>query len=622
MLQNASCGATSKAYSNEDILLALAELRAGNSYRYVSNKYAIPKTTLQDKMKGKSAHYKMKPGPKAILKPNEKEKLVDYILYMSKIGYGISKSKLPCMIKEMLENSERDCDTDSEDRRFKENKPSINWVHRFLFTDPKISSCMPENLSILRNPTETNIKIWFGRLTTFLMDDHNICCENFLVPGNASRIFALGECQLYVSKEGPKFRNRISVLACTSANGKFSKPLVICPEAIQAQSEFHITNRQDFAVEFTANGRLDTESFFSWFSLTFLPSIWDKVLFPIIIFMDCKMSLINLTVFDFCKENGIILYCLPPNSRQILQPLDVAVFALLQKFWKKAMKNLHNTNKYLVTKSRIYQVFSKAWKKTNEKVDLVAGFRNTGLVPFNPNAVNYHKLKDSSSDTTENLMVNHPEQLGISRCLRVVKNVLSHEQISLFEHRIQEGLNLPDQSQNGKLFEIYNSITRMFIEYQLENNELTDENNNLILPSTHGKTFNNLILPATHGKTFNHSWHRARGNKRKHNEFNYDEVQVKLQQHEPDEQMQILNSASKKFCLKNIGQYDCICAMCRKFDNWSDVRKWVNCNSCYKWFHKACLSNEVEDMNYWQLLYDFDCSMCVLPVIAIKIEGS
>ena len=51
---------------------------------------------------------------------------------------------------------------------------------------------------------------------------------------------------------------------------------------------------------------------------------------PVLLFTDGYKSHISLDVIDLCRKNETILFCLPPHTTHVLQPLDVAVFKSLK----------------------------------------------------------------------------------------------------------------------------------------------------------------------------------------------------------------------------------------------------------------------------------------------------
>ena len=57
---------------------------------------------------------------------------------------------------------------------------------------------------------------------------------------------------------------------------------------------------------------------------------------------------INIDVIDVCRENDVILFCLPPHTTHALQPLDVSVFKSLKDSFAKAVRALSFTRKFLL----------------------------------------------------------------------------------------------------------------------------------------------------------------------------------------------------------------------------------------------------------------------------------
>ena len=113
--------------------------------------------------------------------------------------------------------------------------------------------------------------------------------------------------------------------------------------------------------------------------------------------MDGHTSHINLCVSEFYIDHGIILYCFPPHASHILQPLDVTVFGPLKKQWNKSIDVFKEEFKIPMTRHHFFKTFDRAWKETTDKKHSIAGFKSTGLVPFNPDAVDYGKLIDNAS---------------------------------------------------------------------------------------------------------------------------------------------------------------------------------------------------------------------------------
>jgi len=134
---------------------------------------------------------------------------------------------------------------------------------------------------------------------------------------------------------------------------------------------------------------------------------------------DNHSSHISMRVLDACNKHDISFVCLPPNSTDKLQPLDVALFGPLKDYWRSTVRlykqkfpeQVRNRNRNIYFNTGTYRIwapyvsserahkmfilflqvginrvhFTKLLKKCMEKADLgrhlPAGFEKCGLVP-------------------------------------------------------------------------------------------------------------------------------------------------------------------------------------------------------------------------------------------------
>ena len=164
------------------------------SYRKASEKYNIPITTLNDKVQGKAPIKKGRPGPDTYLTENQEKKLTEWLIHMSKIGFGVVRKDIPGVIKEILDEAEANGYVIPDDKKFPNNKPSQTWIYRFLKRYPEISARTPENLGFQRAYiTERDIREWFEKLKNFMMNEHSINIAELLSEENGDRIWNLDE---------------------------------------------------------------------------------------------------------------------------------------------------------------------------------------------------------------------------------------------------------------------------------------------------------------------------------------------------------------------------------------------------------------------------------------------
>ena len=77
----------------------------GGSIREASRKYNVPVTTLYCRTSG-AVMLGCRPGPNPVLTVNAEERLVNYIVNMSEIGFGLSRQEVMCLAFQIAEKVE------------------------------------------------------------------------------------------------------------------------------------------------------------------------------------------------------------------------------------------------------------------------------------------------------------------------------------------------------------------------------------------------------------------------------------------------------------------------------------------------------------------------------------
>lgn len=85
----------------------------------------------------------------------------------------------------------------------------------------------------------------------------------------------------------------------------------------------------------------------------------ERIQRPVLFSVDGHKSHMSVELSRFCNKNDIILYALPPNATQLLQPADVAVFKPLKDYWRVRKWQAEHENK-VVTKTEYCSIFEKA----------------------------------------------------------------------------------------------------------------------------------------------------------------------------------------------------------------------------------------------------------------------
>lgn len=283
---------------------------------------------------------------------------------------------------------------DGKDRttRFVENLPNKDWLYGFIRRHPEVSLRHANNLKRTRASVSQEVaKDFFNRLepvvegvpaqNLFNYDETNFTED----PGSKKAFFRRGK--KYCEKVRDHAKNSVSVMFCGSASGHMLPPYVVykagfCYEAwCQGGPE---------GTTYTSapSGWFDVNSFTDWFKKVFLPHA-RRLPGKKVMVGDNLRSHISNEVLSLCREHNIEFVCLPPNTTDRMQPLDVAVFGPMKRKWRELLEEMLEKNPG--TKALSKYDFPKYLKNLVEACNfgknLPAGFEKCGLFPFNPDRV-------------------------------------------------------------------------------------------------------------------------------------------------------------------------------------------------------------------------------------------
>ena len=124
-------------------------------------------------------------------------------------------------------------------------------------------------------------------------------------------------------------------------------------------------------------------NFEGWIERIFVPYVRANCHgLPVLLSYDGHNSHITYRTIELARANNITILCLPPNTSHATQPLDVGVFRSLKVEWKKVLDTFYQVPSNKVTKEKFPSLVAQLWGKLKGEC-VVAGFRKTGLHPFN-----------------------------------------------------------------------------------------------------------------------------------------------------------------------------------------------------------------------------------------------
>lgn len=383
-------------WTNEQLAQALEEVKSGAPKRKTAEKYGIPWGTLSDKLSGRR---KMEVHVKTILSETEEQELVNYLKEMSIRGFGKTKDEFLLVVKNFLDQNERET-------KWQNNVPSSKWFRLFRQRHKEIVFRKPQLLGKQRALiTKQDILEWFNAFTKAIKDiDPSILLEPERMYNLDESGFALNAVSgRILSCVGNKFpyqvgseaKTMITTLVCCSATNHYTSPMLIYPGTQFRGFKPHEVFEASFIAK-SKNGWTNQDLFCEWLRLVFVPQT-SNIKKPLLLLADGHISHQSLQASKICADNGIVLYCLPPHSSHIMQPLDVGIFKTMKAEWKAAVKRQNETE--IVTKRTFAKTFKDAYEKTVVKPLAENAFRACGLFPLDPNNIDWSKVLPTTGTT-------------------------------------------------------------------------------------------------------------------------------------------------------------------------------------------------------------------------------
>jgi hypothetical protein len=319
-----------------------------------------------------------------ILTKLEEEVIIEFIFELDTKGFSPTLAAVRDMADTLL--SER-------------NAPAVgqNWPSNFVARTPSIKTRLNRPYDYRRAKCEDPEVIgrWF-QLVQAIVKEYGITNEdifNFDETG-----FQMGVITSHTVITGTERRNRpkaiqpgdrewVTVIQGVSAAGWSIPPYVILKAKHHQAAWYSNEIPKDWVIGVSENGWTTNEHGIEWLkhfnSYTQARCIgsWRLLIF------DGHESHHSFEFLSLCEQNRILPLCMPAHASHILQPLDVGCFSPLKRAYGTEISRLicHYINH--IDKLSFLPAFKTAFEKAITKDNIHAGFRATGLVPFEPDAV-------------------------------------------------------------------------------------------------------------------------------------------------------------------------------------------------------------------------------------------
>ena len=190
-------------------------------------------------------------------------------------------------------------------------------------------------------------------------------------------------------------RTWITLLACICADGTSLPPALIYPAV---SGDIQDSWLDDFN---PADGTYFASSPTGWtnnkLALDWLERVFDRHTKKKagngrqarLLILDGHSSHINIDFLEWCILHNIHICAFPPHSTHRLQPLDVSLFRPLATYYSQELDQWIFATQALcrMNKRQFYKLFKPAFHKAFSEANILSGWRQTGLHPFEPSII-------------------------------------------------------------------------------------------------------------------------------------------------------------------------------------------------------------------------------------------
>jgi hypothetical protein len=271
------------------------------------------------------------------------------------------------------------------------------WLQRWLLRHPQYKRRRFRAIEVDRKHAENRplLSQWFKELEEVILK-YGIAPEDIWNFDETGFMIGIGKDQWVITRdiktEKPYIginseREYVTVVEAVNAVGQHAPPLIICAGKCILRGWFDITDINDFAVGVSESGYLDDRLAFQWIQQFWRDTKkYRKGAYQLII-CDGYGSHCTKEFVEFCEQQKMILFFLPPHTSHILQPLDVGVFHAFKHWHSEFVVDATYSGCENITKTDFFHAIGQIRYKTLKKRTKRHGFRDTGIWPFNPEVV-------------------------------------------------------------------------------------------------------------------------------------------------------------------------------------------------------------------------------------------
>lgn len=370
--------------------LSLRKAAEANGVNYKTLSRYVPIFKERGNLDGANIGYRQE----FIFTHTQEELLVEYVKKAAAIYHGVTFAAL----KSLAHDFARANNVKTPESWVENDKAGDGWTQSFMKRHSELSLRVPEATSLKRmsNFNKENVSEFFNNLEDVLSRDGgfgpgqiwNIDETGLTTVQKPTRIIAQkGAKQVGSVVSGE--RGTLVTLCCgINALGNHIPPFFVFPRVKVQESWLLAAPTGSAAVGHPkGSGWMTKENFVEFlqhFTKHALPSADN----PILLLLDNHSSHVSPAAIEFAQAHEITLLSFPPHCSHQLQPLDKSVYGPLKTYYYQAcdtwMREKDNVGKQM-TIHVIPKMLTYAFPKAMTPENICAGFRATGIYPFDRN---------------------------------------------------------------------------------------------------------------------------------------------------------------------------------------------------------------------------------------------
>ncbi|EUB62175.1 hypothetical protein EGR_02927 [Echinococcus granulosus] len=352
----------------------------GMSLRGAATAFNVPESTLRDRVHGRVSLECSRPGPPTFFTFEEEKKMVDHILFMSKIGYPYTRNQVVELAGDMTKAVGRIAP-------FKYLNPSQAWFYAFLNRWPDLKNFLfgPRTNRKSKGVSGDAIQAYFEQLDKvitkygikdkpdhmWVVDEVSISCEN-----QPPRILPIG---IQRAQSVSYWSPTVAIIGAANAAGEKVPPFLIYHgETISHSMMEGAVRGTKFAN--SPSGWVNSDAFIQWFLKHFRPQILKR---PLVLLYDGHLQFISVRVLERAREDGVLLFPLPPHPAYNHCIENTCFHAFHSYFEKRLERFFQRYPNESLSKVNVAPILTHAYERALQPRNMVSLFARLGICPFN-----------------------------------------------------------------------------------------------------------------------------------------------------------------------------------------------------------------------------------------------